>query len=138
MNNLDRIEGERSFPIRRLKNLDETWAYRGPIRRVDFGESNVISKITEAVERKEPLHLVPLAPHFPAVDSIIYDPNDAKAVLTYIRVTITERHPIAVKNFQRIQSWLNPNYHHLNLSALQKPSHGASYSLRRQTMRLVS
>ncbi|KAI0003231.1 hypothetical protein BJV74DRAFT_881693 [Russula compacta] len=77
---------------------------------VNTEESNVISKITEAVEKKEPLHLVPLAPNFPAVDSIIYDPNDAKAVLTCIQVTITEKHPIAVKSLQRVQSWLNPNH----------------------------
>jgi|SRR5712671_885418 len=57
---------------------------------------------------QKPLHLIPLAPNFPAVDSILYDPNDKSAVLTCIQITINNDHPIVVSGLKDIQSWLDP------------------------------
>jgi len=65
-----------------------------------FQETTVIDKIKDAVEAGEPLHLVPLAPNFPAVDSIVYYPNE---VLTCIQITIRSEHPIAVSGLRHIQ-----------------------------------
>jgi hypothetical protein len=73
------------------------------VPRSVFQETTVIGKITSAVATNEPVHLVPSATNFPAVDSIIYYPND---VLTCIQTTINDDHPIAVSGLRRIQSWL--------------------------------
>jgi hypothetical protein len=78
----------------------------GPIRRFTFEESTVIEQITNAVQKKKPRHFVPLARTFPAVDSILYDPNDPNAVLTCIQITRNENHPIVVKALKQIQHWL--------------------------------
>ncbi len=71
--------------------------------RLAFQETTVIDKIKNAVETNEALHMVPLALNFPAVDSIVYHPND---VLTCIQITIRSEHPIAVSGLRRIQGWL--------------------------------
>jgi hypothetical protein len=50
-----------------------TWTYRCYIPRLYFlQELDFTVKITEAVKNKMPLHLVPSADHFPAIDSILY------------------------------------------------------------------
>ena len=96
------------FSIRRLTDSNQsTWTYRGPIRRIDFQESTVLAEITEAVSERKPLHLVPTAPNFPSVDSILYDPDDPGAILTCIQVTMNPIHPIVVKGLQNIQRWFN-------------------------------
>ena len=46
------------------------------------------------------MHLIPLAPNFEAVNSIIYDPNE---VLTCIQITLNMKHSIATKDLKRIQ-----------------------------------
>ena len=48
----------------------------------------------------------PLTCSFPSVDSILYDPNDPKAVLTCIQITRNMEHIIAVSGLRLIQSWL--------------------------------
>ena len=68
------------------------------LRDLDF-----IDEITKAVQNGQPLHLVPLVRNFPAVDSIVYDPNEA---LTCIQTTVSRNHPIVLSGLQRIQSWL--------------------------------
>jgi hypothetical protein len=101
---LDTINDESKLSIRPLTSSNQmTWTYRGPIGRFTFQESTVSDKITEAVQNKGPVHLVPLAPNFPSIDSIVYDP---KEVLTCIQATISRKHPIAVSGLQRIQGWL--------------------------------
>ena len=81
------------------------WTYQ-PTTLTHFQGSTVIKEITEAVRDRKRLHLVPLVPNFPAVDSILYDPDDPDAVLTCIQITRRVTHPIAVSGLQRIQSWL--------------------------------
>ena len=95
----------RDFPIRRLTSPGEmTWTCRGPIPRVNFlWESDFIDEITKAVQNNEPRHLVPSAPNFPAVDTILYGPND---VLTCIQTTVSSKHPINATGLEEIQSWL--------------------------------
>ncbi len=70
--------GAHDFPIRGLapRSDQTTWIYRGRIDHTIFRKSTVIDAITKAVENKQPLHLVPSVPNFPAVNSILYDPND--------------------------------------------------------------
>ena len=90
-----------TFPIRRLtdSNSNEmTWTYRGPTKRGTF-----FKEITKAVQDRKSLHLVPSARNFPAVDSILYDPN---AVLTCIQITMNKDHAMVVSGLQLIQSWL--------------------------------
>jgi hypothetical protein len=107
---LGRLRGIRTkemFSIRSLTNSNEiTWTCHGPIRRITFEESTVRNELTEAVRKREPVHLVPSAPNSAAVDSILYDPNDPNAVITCIRVTMNRNHPIAVKGLQKIELWL--------------------------------
>jgi len=102
---LDGIDAERKFPIRGLAASEKTtWIYRGRITRYNFLQDlDFIEEIVKAVRNKTPLHLVPSAPNFPAVDSILYDPNDG---ITCIQTTIGKEHPIRVLGLQRIQSWL--------------------------------
>ncbi len=100
--------GARDFPIRGLtpRSDQTTWIYRGRIDHTIFRKSTVIDAIMKAVENKQPLHLVPSVPNFPAVNSILYDPNDPDAVLTCIQITINVDHDIVVSGLQDIQSWL--------------------------------
>jgi hypothetical protein len=107
LNHLRGISEERQFPIRRLTDSEEMTWYRGPVRHTDLEALSFFDEIAEAVRCGSPLHLVPLARNFPAVDSILYDPNDPDAVLTCIQITMNEAHPIAVSGLLRIQSWLD-------------------------------
>ena len=95
----------RDFPIRWLASPGEiTWTCRGPLPRFNFlWKSDFINKITKAVQNNGPLHLVPSAPHFPAVDSILYAPND---VLTCIQTTVSSKHPINADGLRLLQKWL--------------------------------
>ncbi|KAF8498734.1 hypothetical protein F5888DRAFT_201198 [Russula emetica] len=107
LNYLDRIDTNRDLSIRGLTNSDQmTWTYRGPIPRFTFQELTVTDKIKNAVENDGPLHLIPSALNFPAVDSIVYYPNE---VLTCIQITINSKHPIVVSGLRRIQRWLKPH-----------------------------
>jgi hypothetical protein len=109
LNYLCGISEECKFSIRRLTDTKQkTWTYRGPIERFNFQESTFLDGITEAVQHRRPVHLVPLVRNFPAVDSILYDPDDPDAVLTCIQITINKDHPIAVLGLQLIQSLLKP------------------------------
>ena len=107
-NHLDGIKAEHNLSIRELSSSEQmTWSYRGPIPRFNFlQDSDFIEEIAKAVQNKKPLHLVPSALDFPAVDSILYHPN---TVLTCIQTTIRREHPILVSGLQRIQNWLEPN-----------------------------
>jgi hypothetical protein len=103
---------ERTFPIRRLTDSEDseemTWTYRGPNTHTFKEWTSFIDEITKAVGKRSPVHLVPSIPNFAAVDSILYDPNDPKAVLTCIQITMKESHPINVNGLKRIQGWLKP------------------------------
>jgi len=79
-----------------IRSNRTTWIYRGPIRRITFRESTIIDSIKDTVRNRQPLHLVPFVPNFPAMDSILYDPNDPDAVLTCIQNTINVDHDIVV------------------------------------------
>jgi len=104
LKHLDEINTHSDLLIRRLTDSGQvTWTYHGPIQRFTFEEPAVIDKIKTAVETNTALHLVPSALNFPAVDSIVYYPNE---VLTCIQITIRSKHPIAVSGLRRIQRWL--------------------------------
>ena len=60
------------------------------IRRFIFEDSTVFKELDQAVNNSEPVHLLPSSRNFPAVDSILYNPNDGSAVLTCIQVTVKE------------------------------------------------
>ena len=78
------------------------WTYCGCTPCFTFlQDADFIDEITKAVQNGQPLHLVPLVRNFPAVDSIVYDPNEA---LTCIQTTVSRNHPIVVSGLQRIQS----------------------------------
>ena len=102
---LSGLRNECTFSIRGLIDSNQmTWTCR-PIRRVTFEESTVFDEITKAVQKREPVHLAPLARNFPAVDSILYDPDDQNAALTCIQITMNMDHPIVVPGLQLIQRW---------------------------------
>jgi hypothetical protein len=107
LNYFDGIDAERDLPIRGLTQTqtDPKWTYRGPIKRVTFGDSALADIIKNAVETKSSLHLVPLARNYPSVDSIVYHPDDG---ITCIQVTINKKkvHPINVEGLRKIQKSL--------------------------------
>jgi hypothetical protein len=106
---LDHFDTKKTFKIRALTNSyphETQWTYPGPAKHVNFDLSTASSKIAEAISLKLAHHLVPLARDFAAVDSIIYDPNDA--VLTCIQITTNTRHPIVVSGLRNIQRQLKP------------------------------
>ena len=105
---LDSIKTNHDLPMRGLTNPhDEAlWTYRGPINRSTFEERTVANSIKKAVADRTPVHLVPLIPNFPTVDSIVYHPDDN--VLTCIQITIKDVRPIATSGLRRIQKWLIP------------------------------
>ena len=106
LKHLDGLHSEHVFPMEGLTPFKETeWTYRGPIRRFNFLQDlDFIDELTKAVQNEKPLHLVPLARDFEALDSIIYDPKEA--LLTCIQITIYGEQDILVSDLQRIQSWL--------------------------------
>jgi hypothetical protein len=104
LNHLRDIRTECTFSIRGLTDSNQMpWTYRGP-ECITFEESTAFHKISEAVKYRKPLHLIPLARNFAAVDSIVFDPNEEG--LTCIQTTINRKHPISVKGLQRIQACL--------------------------------
>lgn len=107
LNHLSGLHTPHTFSIRRLTDSNQmTWTYPG-INGTRFDNMNVIGIIKAAVENHTSLHLLPLDPNFPAVDSIVYDTNEQR--LTCIQITFKSKHPIAVKCLKRIQRWLNPS-----------------------------
>ena len=102
---LDDIEDGRELQIHGLTSSGQMkWIYRACTPRFTFLQDlDFIDEITKAVQNEKPLHLVPLVHNFPAVTSIVYDPNE---VLTCIQTTVGRNHPIDVSGLQRIQSWL--------------------------------
>jgi len=95
-----------SKPKRGLTSSDPTWIFRAKPGCVTFEEATVIDEITNAVETSQGLHLVPSEVNFPAIDSIVYQPDD---VLTCLQITISLKHRIAVSGLNRIQGWLKYN-----------------------------
>jgi len=94
-----------TLQIRRLDHpfAMTTWTPRGR-KKYFSNDSEATDAIAKAVQSGEPLHLIPRATNFTAVDSIVYDSNQ---VLTFIQVTINKRqHPISVSGLQRMQTWL--------------------------------
>ena len=132
---LAEIDVEHKFLMRGLSEPilgKTTWTFRGPIPRFNFRQKeDFIGAITNAVQKKIPLHLGPLARarNFVAVDSIVYDPNE---VLTCIQITVSGQHDIRVSGLQRIQSWLEPDtpleHLHPPTSSCLRPSKEASNS----------
>ena len=106
LKHLDGLRSEHAFPIEGLTSFKETeWTYRGPIQRFNFlQDSDFIDELTKAVRNEKPLHLIPLARDFEALDSIIYDTKEM--LLTCIQITIYGEQDILVSDLQRIQSWL--------------------------------
>jgi len=100
----DTLHGPHDFYIRSLANSTiSKWTYPGPAERVTFQSRSFTHTLNSAVEAKQPQHLVPSDPNFPAVDSILYDPA---GVLVCIQITIQDKHPVAVLGLRRIQGWL--------------------------------
>ncbi|KAF8505817.1 hypothetical protein F5888DRAFT_1604032, partial [Russula emetica] len=105
LNHLRGICIECTFPIRGLTDSNQTWTYRGRIRHITFQESTVFNEISKAVRKRKPLHLIPFVRNFPAVDLILYDPDDPDAVVTCFQITMNKDHASIVSGLQRIQSW---------------------------------
>jgi hypothetical protein len=107
LNHLSGISDKCDFPIRRLTDSEETmWTHPGKLTRFNFQDptdSTFLKGITEAVQERKPMHLIPKAPNFAAVDSILYDPDDLGAAITCIQITRSKNHAIAVSGLQLIQ-----------------------------------
>jgi hypothetical protein len=100
----DTLHGPQDFSIRSLASSTiSKWTYPGPAERITFQSRSFTPSLKSAVEAKQPRHLVPSDPNFPAVDSILYDPV---GVLTCIQITIKDKYPVAVLGLRRIQGWL--------------------------------
>ena len=104
-NYLDEIRAGHTFRIRGLTDSDQTWTYRGSIRHITFQESTVFKEIRGAVQDRKPRHLVSFVRDFPAMDSILYNPDDPDAVVTCIQVTMNMDHAIVVRGLQLLQGW---------------------------------
>ena len=104
---LDAIDSQHTFSIRALSiSTTERWIYPGPTQRFTFQSSTFTGALSAAIKQGKSLHLVPADPNFHAVDSILYDPSD---VLTCIRTTVSDKHPVDVSGLQKIQRWLKKN-----------------------------
>jgi hypothetical protein len=101
----NRITTNCDLQIRGLTNSNEvTWTYCGHIPPFTFLQDEAAAdKINEAVATGKSLHLLPSVSNFPAIDSIILDPDG----LTCIQITIGDDHPIVVSGLQRVQKWLD-------------------------------
>jgi hypothetical protein len=100
----DTLHGPHDFSIRSLASSTiSKWTYPGPAKRVTFPSQSFTPSLKSAVEAKQPRHLVPSDPNFPAVDLILYDPAGG---LICIQVTIKDKHPVAGLGLRRIEGWL--------------------------------
>jgi len=89
--------------VRGLTNsYQTTWTYCGRNRRGTFQELTVFNEIAEAVGCRRPLRLVRSIRNYPAVDSILYGPNDPNALVTFIQITMNEDHAITVSGLELI------------------------------------
>ena len=104
---MDGVRTGHTFSIRGLADSEQahTWNYRGSIQRITFQETTVFKEISEAVHHLKPRHLVPFERNLPAMDSILYDPDDPDAVITCIQITMNKDHAIAVSGLRRLQRW---------------------------------
>ena len=50
--------------------------YHEPIPCFSFTKSTLTAGITNAVQKKVPVHLVPISPNQAAIDLILYDPKE--------------------------------------------------------------
>jgi len=94
------------FRIRGLTSLEEEpWKCPGPIPRFNFlQQSDFVDELTKTVqEGKDSLHLVPFAPDFTTVDSILYTRDN---VLTLIQCTVRKEYLIRLKGLTSLRSWL--------------------------------
>jgi hypothetical protein len=70
LNHLSGISDKYDFPIRRLTDSEETmWTHPGKLTRFDFQDSTdstFLKGITEAVQERKPMHLIPKARNFAA------------------------------------------------------------------------
>jgi hypothetical protein len=100
----DCLKDPHIFELRSLADSSiAQWKYPGSTLRSTFQSQTFTSSLESAVDARDPLHLVPLDPNFPAVDSILYDPGE---VLTGIQVTIRNEHPVAISGLKHVQGWL--------------------------------
>jgi hypothetical protein len=79
------------------------WEYPGPAKRVSFQLSTFTQLLQPAVDKQIPLHLVPVDPNFPVLDSLIHRPGH---VLSHIQVTTRIDHPVAIVGLKQIQGSL--------------------------------
>jgi hypothetical protein len=94
------------YNIRGLTDSNKVWSGH-EARPFTFEDLTFFNELTKAVMKKEPLHLVPSARNFAAVDSILYNPNDLDAVFTCIQVTVNRKqHAVSVEGLRKIQSYL--------------------------------
>ena len=93
------------FQIRGLSSPGmRTWTCGGPILHSNFlRESDFVYEITKAIRENDSLHLIPSAPNFTAVSSILYARHE---VLTLIQTTVSEKHPICVSGLDSLRNWL--------------------------------
>jgi hypothetical protein len=101
---LDSLKNPQTFSIRSLSDgTSSEWNHPGSAQRVDFLPRTFTPLLQDAVIKGKPLHLVPLDPNFPAIDSVLYDPG---AIFTFIQVTCNSTHDVCISGFQRVQRWL--------------------------------
>ena len=100
-----------TFTIRALteSNQKQAWNYRGSIQYITFDEFTVCKELDKAVRDLKPRHLVPRARNFATMDSILYDPDDPDAVITWIQITTNMDHNVRVNGLQLLQRWFKPN-----------------------------
>jgi hypothetical protein len=73
--------------VGRVHPWEKDVTFHGPVPHFNFRwEMDFIGAITNAVQNKSPVHLVPSVHNFVTVDSIIYDP---KEVLTCIQIMVS-------------------------------------------------
>lgn len=101
----DSLKSPQIFPIRSLVDSSIiNWTYPGPASRFTFRSVLFASGLQLAVDKKEPSHMVPNDPNFPAMASIVYDPSNG--TLTFLQITTNPKHPVSVSGLKYIQSWL--------------------------------
>jgi len=70
---------------------------------VPVGVRSFLSILEDAIQKRTPSYLVPLAPNFASIDSLIYQPDEPFRTIQIIKAT---RHPVDVAGFKSIQQWM--------------------------------
>jgi hypothetical protein len=73
------------------------------IPRRDFNSGSFLNNLEDAIQKRNPVYLIPLDPNFPTIDSALYKPDNP---FCYFQMTIADQHSPKTIGFKKLQRWM--------------------------------